>query len=210
MQKANIFRLEQYLVRLRELKSEGRGTTTSEDLAAAVGISSSRVRQDMMGLEFVGKPRSGYRVDELGKRIEEEMDLDRAKGMVVVGCGNLARALVNSGIWDQTGFQVRAAFDNDGRKVGSQIGRLMVQHTSEMSDAIRSRGITAACLTVPGSAAQSVADELVRCGIRGIWNFASTQVVVPAGVALENQRLELGLMALSYKLKVNRAKGGQP
>jgi redox-sensing transcriptional repressor len=209
MQRAEIIRLEHYLARLREIRSAGRSTLTSDDLAGSVGVTASRVRQDMMRLRLVGKPRSGYDIDELERCIHDELDLVRPKGMVVVGCGNLARALINSGIWANTGFALCAAFDNDRRKVGSQIGRLTVRHVSEMPQTIRNRHITAACLTVPESAAQSVVDTLVQSGIRGIWNFASSEVRVPPGIALENQSLEQGLMTLSYLMKERRHAGGE-
>jgi redox-sensing transcriptional repressor len=85
--------------------------------------------------------------------------------------------------------------------VGTQIGRLEVQPVSDLAKSIRRRRIAAACITVPTPAAQPVADVVVEAGVRGIWNFASTDLKVPPDVVLENQHLEHGLMTLSYRLK---------
>lgn len=201
MQRAQVIRLEQYLMRLWEMKASGRATATSDELAEVVGVSGSRVRQDMMALHIVGKPRSGYVIAELEQHIHEALDLYDTKGMVLVGCGNLGRALINSGIWKHAGFALRAIFDNKPDIIGTQIGRLTVQPVDELARTIRRNRITAACITVPTLAAQPVADILVEAGVRGIWNFASTDLKIPPEVVLENQHLEHGLMTLSYMLK---------
>lgn len=210
MQIAQVIRLEQYLMRLWELKAAGRATATSDELAEVVGVSGSRVRQDMMALQIVGKPRSGYSIAELEQHIHEALDLCNTKSMVLVGCGNLGRALINSGIWSHAGFSLRAIFDNNPDIIGTQIGRLTVQPVDELARTIRRHRAAAACITVPTHAAQPVVDILVEAGIRGIWNFASTELKAPPDVALENQHLEHGLMTLSYRLKRNAQAAAEP
>lgn len=210
MQRAQVIRLEQYLMRLWEMKASGRSTATSDELAEVVGVSGSRVRQDMMALQIVGKPRSGYGIQELDQRIHEALDLHNTKGMVLAGCGNLGRALINSGIWKHAGFALRAIFDTDPDLIGTQIGRLTVQPVDELARSIRRHRIIAACITVPTHAAQPVADILVEAGVRGIWNFASTELKVPPDVVLENQHLEHGLMTLSHMLMRPAPEPGAP
>lgn len=201
MQRARIFRLESYLDHLTALKRAGRTTVTSEELAGPVGISSSRVRQDLLYLQVEGKPRSGYDIGEVELLVYSELDLLREKDLVLVGCGNLGRALIYSGIWEHSGFQLRGIFDNQTNVIGSILNGFLVRHTSELAGFVRNREIAAACITVPAPAAQAVADVLVNAGIRGIWNFAPTTLVVPDNVIIENQRLEQGLMTLSYAMK---------
>ncbi|HEY3266574.1 MAG TPA: redox-sensing transcriptional repressor Rex [Armatimonadota bacterium] len=204
MKRAQIFRLEHYLMRLMELKIRGAAYATSDALADAVGVSGSRVRQDMMALQAVGKPHSGYSVDELEIRIRDALDLYRPKGMAIVGCGNLGHALANAGIWERAGFTVRAAFDVDPAKVGQSLVGVTIRHLDELPGALADEPCVAACLTVPTEVAQTVANLLVDAGVKGIWNFASVDVKAPMHVVIENQRLEFGLMTLSYLLKLHR------
>lgn len=198
MLRAAIFRLESYLEYLTFVKASGKTTITSEELAAVVGLSSSRVRQDLTHLQVIGKPRSGYDVTELEILLYSELDLLTEKGMALIGCGNLGRALIHSGIWDHTGFSLRAIFDNDINVVGQDINGLTVRHIRELHGVVKSENIISACITVPDVAAQSVANLLVGAGIKGLWNFAPVDIKVPADVVVENQRLEQGLMTLSY------------
>jgi len=201
MPKAIIVRLECYLTYLAELKGYGKTTATSEELARLFGISSSRVRQDLVALGMVGKPKSGYRIDELESTIIGALDVGRVKGIALVGFGNLGRALASSGIWRQGGFDLRAIFDVDPRLIGEECLGLKVRGMAELFGCIKAEHIEAACVAVPASEAQNVADLLVSAGIRGIWNFSPTEMRVPAPVIVENQRLEEGLMTLSYRLK---------
>ena len=205
MQRARIFRLESYLDHLTELKTAGRNTVTSEELASRVGISSSRVRQDLIYLQVEGKPRAGYEIDELEMLLYSELDLLREKGMILIGCGNLGRALIHSGIWEHSGFQLKALFDSQANVVGKIVNDLTIRHVRELHAVIRSESIVAACLTVPAVAAQDVANMLVGAGVKGIWNFAPVTLRTPAGVIVENQRLEQGLMTLSFAMKEARA-----
>jgi len=201
MPKAIILRLESYLTYLGQLRANGKTTATSEELARLFGISSSRVRQDLVALGVVGKPRSGYDITELERMIIESLDVDKVKRIALVGFGNLGRALAGSDVWSHGGFELRAIFDNDPRVIGMEVAGLRVRAITELFGVIKSEGIEAGCLTVPSSAAQQAADLLVAAGVRGIWNFSLIEINVPAGVIVENQRLEQGLMTLSYRMK---------
>ncbi len=201
MPKAIILRLESYLTYLRQLRNEGKATATSEDLAKLFGISSSRVRQDLIALSAVGKPRSGYDIAELEAAIIEELDVSNRKPIALVGFGNLGRALAGSDIWERGGFALRALFDKAPEVIGSEIAGLKVRAMTELFGVIRSEAIEAAVLTVPAAAAQQVAELLIQAGVRAIWNFAPVELSVPSGVIVENQHLVQGLMTLSYRMK---------
>jgi redox-sensing transcriptional repressor len=195
-------RLESYLTYLGQLRALGKTTATSEGLAKLFGISSSRVRQDLLSLGVVGKPRSGYNINELEHAIIQALDVNKIKRIALVGFGNLGRALAGSEIWKQGGFDLRAIFDNDPVVIGTEEFRgLKVRSVTELFGVIKSEGIEAACITVPGSAAQQVADLLVTAGVKGIWNFAPAEISVPSGVIVENQHLVQGLMTLSFRMK---------
>ena len=201
MPKAIILRLESYLTYLGQLKARGKTTATSEELAKLFGISSSRVRQDFIALQVTGKPRAGYSIDELQRTIIESLDVKNLKRIALVGCGNLGRALAGSDVWLQGGFELRAVFDVDPKVLGTEVSALKVRNITELFGVIKSERIEAACIAVPASAAQQVSDLLVTAGIRGIWNFSPVDLSVNPGVLVENQRLEQGLMTLSYRMK---------
>ncbi|MCE5200347.1 redox-sensing transcriptional repressor Rex [bacterium] len=201
MPKAIILRLESYLTYLGQLRSENKKTATSDELAKLFGISSSRVRQDLVALGATGKPRSGYGIAELEERIIQALDVDNKKKIALIGLGNLGRALAGSNVWSQGGFDLRAIFDKDPQLIGTEVHGLKVRSITELFGAIKSDGIAAACITVPASAAQPVTDLLVTAGIKGIWNFSPIEINVPAEVTVENMRLEQGLMTLSFRMR---------
>ncbi len=204
MERAHIFRLESYLMYLAELKARGQTRVTSEELASVVGLSASRVRQDFTRLHIQGKPRTGYDLAELEILLYADLDLMTEKGMCLVGYGNMGRALAHSRIWCHGGFALRAIFDSDRGIVGEYVGDTPVRHVRELHGVIRTEGITCACLTVPSAAAQTVTSMLVAAGIQAIWNFAPVDLQAPPSVIIENQRLEQGLMTLSYLMKSSR------
>lgn len=201
MPKAVVFRLESYLTYLGQLKHSGKTTATSEEFAKLFGISSSRVRQDMLALGAIGKPRSGYNINELEQMIIKSLDVQNTKRIALVGFGNLGRALAGSEVWHEGGFDLRAIFDVNQSVIGTDIHGLKVRSITELFGVIKSEKIDTACITVPTNAAQGVADLLVTAGIRGIWNFAPVEIKVPESVKVENQHLAQGLMTLSYRLK---------
>lgn len=202
MPKAIIFRLESYLTYLAQLKRHGKANATSEELARLFGISSSRVRQDLVALGAVGKPHSGYDIAALESMIVDALDVDNVKRIALLGCGNLGRALAGSDVWSHGGFELRALFDNNPNVMGTEIAGLKVRGITELFGVIKSEGIEGACLTVPSPEAQRAADMLVAAGVRAIWNFSLTEIAVPEDVVVENQRLEQGLMTLSYRMKM--------
>jgi redox-sensing transcriptional repressor len=201
MPKAIILRLESYLSYLAELKALGKTTATSQELANLFGISSSRVRQDMVGLGIVGRPHSGYNIVDLQALIREALDLNARKRMALIGFGNLGRALALSDIWTHGGFDLKAIFDVDTKIIGTDVNGVKVRSMTELFGVIKSEAIEAACITVPAPAAQQVVDMLATAGIKGIWNFSPIELNVPSSITVENQRLEQGLMTLSFKLK---------
>lgn len=210
MAKAIILRLESYLTYLSQLQEEGKTSTTSQELAKLFGISSSRVRQDLVALGTIGKPRSGYDIAGLKQMITSALDVDTIKQICLIGCGNLGRALAGSDLWKSGGFELRAIFDKDPKIIGTEIGNLKVRNITELFGAIKSENIQSACLTVPPAAAQQVADLLVAAGVEGIWNFSPIEIYAPLNVVVENQRLEQGLMTLSFRMKrIGNSYGGQ-
>ena len=198
MYRETLQRYMNYLLLLAKLKGEGRATVTSDELACREGVTGSRVRQDLAALRVLGKPRQGYRISDLEILISSMLDILSAKPMALVGIGNLGRALALSDIWNHAGFELVALFDSDKDLVGAQVGSLAVRDAAGMAEIVLAQDIQACCLAVPADQAQAVADQLVAVGVRALWNFALVDLDVPDGIIVENQRLEQGLMTLSF------------
>ena len=198
MHRDTLYRYQNYLVFITHLKSLGKTTVTSEDMAARVGVTASRVRQDMMALRLTGRPHAGYRITDMEMLIYSMLDLLAPKPMALVGVGKLGSSLAQRDIWAHTGFELMALFDSDPCLVGTIVADIPIRHTTDMIETIGRQGIVAACITVPNEQAQNAANLLVTAGIQGIWNFTRVDLDVPRHVIVENQRLEQGLMTLSF------------
>jgi redox-sensing transcriptional repressor len=189
--RATIRRLPRYL-RALELAPD-QASIASEELAAAADTTAAVVRRDMSLIGFAGVRGVGYDVDRLRSHIRAELGLTADVRVVIVGAGNLGRALANYGGFGRRGFRVVAIFDADPEKVGETVAGIDVQPVAALTDPY-DIGIIA----TPGHAAQEVADLLTAAGIRSILNFAPTRIRVPAGVEVRQVDLSTELQILSY------------
>lgn len=171
---------------------------SSSQIAAAVGVSDAQVRRDLAALGHLGQRGIGYDPRELANAIREALGIHRSWRVVLVGVGNLARALLRYQGFRAQGFDIVALFDNHPAKVGDCVEGVRIQPLSELEDAIREQRAELAILTVPKEAAQSVADALVRAGIRGILNFAPVVLRLPPHVQLVTVDLAIQLEQLAF------------
>ncbi len=193
---ATIARLPVYLRALHALAEEGRQTVSSEDLAEAAGVNSAKLRKDLSHLGSYGTRGVGYDVDHLVEQISSELGLQRRCSVVLVGVGNLGRALAGYGGFATRGLAIDALFDADPATVGQQIAGLVVQHVDELPQAVSGRSI--GVIATPAAAAQDVCDRLVAAGVTSILNFAPTVLSVPAHVDLRKVDLSIELQILSF------------
>lgn len=195
-----ISRLTLYLRCLRACRREGVRTISSAGMGERTGISGGQVRKDLSYFGEFGKPGMGYAVDALLDRLSETMGLDRPHTAVVVGAGNLGRALVGYPGFAESGFRVAAVYDNNPAKIGQPIGELPLPILDVATLAETNKEIRAefGIIATPASAAQEVADALVKAGVRGILNFAPTHINVPETVRARNVDLTRELEVLSY------------
>jgi redox-sensing transcriptional repressor len=185
-----VVRLSVYRRLLRELSREGRGQVFSHELAERANNSSAQVRRDLMSIGLSGRPRRGYEAVRLADRIGEVLGHGRGEHRVaLIGVGNLGRAIL-AHFAGQSELAVVAAFDVDEGKVDRVIAGCRCHHLRELGERTRAAGIDLAVLTVPASAAQEVADQVVAAGITGILNFAPVPLRLPAGVF--SDRLDIG------------------
>lgn len=166
-------------------------------------MSDAQVRKDLAYFGQFGHPGIGYRVDELIQRVRRILGTDKNWNVLLVGAGNLGRALMSYRGFAKKGFHIAAVFDTDRELIGKRVDaaqKLTVQPMEEMAATIVKRSIQLGVLAVPADSAQKVADRMVEAGIRGILNFApiTLRQDVCAMAAVD---LSVHLEQLSFQLR---------
>jgi redox-sensing transcriptional repressor len=197
-----IHRLSFYLRQLEAFKRADRHTISSKQLGEALGYSDAQVRKDLAYFGQFGHPGIGYRVEELVGQLKKILGTDKVWQVLLIGAGNLGRALVAYKGFSAKGFELAAVFDADPAKQGIAFGDRRVRPVSELPKAVHEEGVKLAIMAVPAEAAQAVADQLVAAGIRGILNFAPTSLAVPESVAVQSVDLAVQLEQLSFKMSL--------
>jgi redox-sensing transcriptional repressor len=195
---ATVARLAVYLRVLGGLLDEGTLIVSSEELAAAAGVGSAKLRKDLSFLGPNGVRGVGYDVARLLARIEEALGLDRGHRMVLVGVGNLGRALAGYGGFGRRGFALVGLFDIADEVVGTTVAGHVVRHIAQLPQAVAALEPTVAVLAVPDEAAQQTCDLLVSAGLSRILSFAAVPVDVPEHVALRHVDLAVEMQLLSF------------
>jgi redox-sensing transcriptional repressor len=201
LSRASAGRLSLYLRCLEGFHRDGVTKVSSSQLGEALAVSDAQVRKDLASLGNLGQPGIGYTVPELIGAIRRALGIDREWKAVLVGVGNLARALMRYRGFQQQGFQVVALCDNDPSKVGQMVEELTVLGLEDLPNVVHSTGAEMGILTVPADAAQAVADRLAAAGVRGILNFAPTVLKMPPGVSLVTVDLAIQLEQLAFQIQ---------
>lgn len=212
---AVVRRLVVYLRVLDQEAKLGERTISSYRLAAKTGVSPALVRKDLAWFGEFGTRGVGYDVAYLQEQLHKILGLSREVRAVLVGAGSLGVALTRYNvrrISEDRSISVRivALFDTDPGKIGLMIDGIEVYPLRQLAEKIRELGATMGIITVPAFAAQSVADELVKAGIRGILNFAPIPIHVPPSVALQTADLSLEMQYLAYVMEAKRAEAKEP
>jgi len=201
--RASVGRFSLYLRRLQQLDPDQVRTISSGQLGDALGLTDAQVRKDLANLGNLGHPGVGYSTSELIAALRRRLGIDRSWSVVVVGVGNLARALLRYRGFQQQGFRIVALFDAAPEIVGQQVDGLTVFPPEAMAEVIATTGAELGILTVPSEAAQSVADALVEAGIRGVLNFAPMVLRLPAHVSLVAVDLAVQLEQLAFLVQMS-------
>lgn len=177
---------------------------SSQDVADALGMTSSTVRQDLSHIDFHGISKRGYETRGFHKVLAKVLGADTVWNMIVVGAGNLGKALALHEEFPRRGYNICGIFDNDPRKMGRKVGRFAVQDIRDMPRFISNGKIDVGIVAVPASAAQSVADMLIIARIRGILNMTLTHVVAPKHIVVIDSRIVANLFELSHAITAAR------
>ena len=206
-------RVSLYLRQLEAFRRDQRKTISSKQLGESLGFTDAQIRKDLAYFGQFGHPGVGYSVDELIGRLRHILGTDKTWNVLLVGAGNLGRALMAYRGFDAKGFRLAAVFDNDPSKVRNRTWRIsrckrsirsIRHHRSEL-------GVRVAILAVPAEVAQATADRIISAGVRGILNFAPLLTLnVPAEVAVTNVDLAVHLEQLSFQVNLSAAANRDP
>jgi redox-sensing transcriptional repressor len=195
---ATVARLPVYLRALYTLAERGVGTVSSDELATAAGVNSAKLRKDLSYLGSYGIRGVGYDVEYLVYQVSRALGLTQKWPVLIVGAGNLGRALANYGGFVSRGFHIAAVLDTDRGLVGREISGVRVRHVSELESVVAGSGVSIGVIAVPAGSAQAVCDRLVTAGVTSILNFAPVVLNVPVGVDVRKVDLSIELQILAF------------
>ncbi len=197
---AVIGRLPRYFRYLGELRDEGVERISSQELSDIMHVTASQIRQDFNNFGGFGQQGYGYNVEYLCEEIGKILGLGREHTLIIIGAGHLGQALSGYNNFFNRGFIFKGAFDLNPELHGKKIRNIEIRPIEEMESFVRDNKIEIAVLTIPKDQAVKMAQKLVNCGIKAIWNFAHVDLEVPENVQVENVHLSDSLMKLSYSI----------
>lgn len=201
-----IERLPKYLQLANELKEAGIKFISSSDLSKHFFIDQNNIKKDLSLLKLNGKPNKGYEINEFISAIKMVLGTRRRNRAVVLGAGNLGRAVANYSGFGEFGLEITGIFDNDPEKIGKMAGRHTILPVCEIREFIKKFNVRLVIITVPAKDAGTVASGLYEYGIRYFWNFAPIQLKLPEDAIIKNENLAASYMVLSYQINQNLSK----
>jgi redox-sensing transcriptional repressor len=196
-----IKRLPRYYRYLSELLEKGMYRISSNALSELMGVTASQIRQDLNCFGGFGQQGYGYNIKLLKEEIGNILGLNDGDKMIILGAGNLGRALANHDTFEKRGFKLVGIFDIDEKIIGTRICGIDVMPSDSMYEFIRENNVDIAILALPHSAVHSAVQELIKSGIKGILNFSYSELELPDNIPVENVHLSDSLMTLSYRIK---------
>ena len=194
-----IRRLPRYLRKLDELTEKGVSRISSSELGQQLGLTASQIRQDFSCFGEFGQQGYGYNVTALRTQIATILGLDRGFSAVLIGVGNIGRALVDNFCFSSWGCHLCAAFDIDPRLIGTTMNGIPVYSMEQLETYLKENSVDVAVLTVPKEVAIKVTERLTSCGIEAIWNLTNVDLTGPESTTIvENVHFSDSLLSLSY------------
>ncbi len=194
-------RLPLYLRALEIMVDDNREITSSQELGDRLGISSAQIRKDLSQFGEFGKQGTGYNVSFLVKKLKEILHVNKTWPMVLVGVGDLGRAVADYGGFTPRGFKVETVYDSDPQKIGKQVGTFTIRDASRLGDDLAKNGIKIVMLAVPTASAQDVADRVIKAGVTAILCYSSTSISAPSKVHVEYIDPVLHLQRMTYYMR---------
>lgn len=197
---AVVKRLPKYHRYLSELLNNDVDRISSKELSEKIGFTASQIRQDLNCFGDFGQQGYGYNVRDLYNEISNILGLSKEYRTVIVGAGNIGQAIANYTRFTDIGFDLWGIFDANSKLVGIKIRDIEIKDIDELEGFIKKNNIDVGVICVPRANAQKVCDILLKGNIKGIWNFAPVDLIVPEDITIENVHLSESLMTLAYLL----------
>ncbi len=198
---AVIRRLPKYHRYLKEMLENGINRISSKELSDVIGFTASQIRQDLNNFGGFGQQGYGYNVEDLYNEIGQILGLVKTYNTIIIGAGNLGQALANYNFASH-GFKLEGMFDINPKVTGLRIRDVEIKDMDLLEEEIKNKNIDIAIICTSRDAAQSVADDLAKYGIKAIWNFTPVDLKINNHeVIVENVHLIDSLLTLSYFLK---------
>lgn len=197
---STVRRLSLYLRFLEEFEARGLTTVSSDELAAQGATTSAQVRKDLSFFGSFGKRGLGYSVPELATRLRRIMGLEQDWAVVIIGAGKIGVALAQYHGFPDRGFKIVALYDSDPAKIGKAVNGFTIRSLDRLAQDSAECPPDIAVIAVPAGAAQTVVDQAVSAGIKGVMNFAPVQLRLPDDVRLKNVNMAMELEVLSFAL----------
>ena len=191
-------RLARYLQVLTQAKKEGKETVSSQELSEWTHVNSTQIRRDLSGFGKFGKRGVGYNVDSLVSQIRKILRTSGQHNIALFGAGHLGRAIASSDVFADHGFRVVAIFDADPEKIGMNVGALEVRDVKNLAQVVEDEDIVVGVLAVPSAAAQGLAEQLVKAGVKIIFNYSESLLRVPPEVTVHTSSPAVDLLYALY------------
>ena len=196
-----IKRLPRYYRFLGELKDKGVVRISSKDLSQKMGFTASQIRQDLNCFGGFGQQGYGYNIESLYEEIGKILGVNKTRKAILIGAGNLGKAVALHMAFEQRGFNLIGVFDKNKALVGHMLRGLPIRHIDDLFDFCKDNSPSVAVLCISSPAAEELAPQLVNLGIKGFWNFSHYDISANyPDVAVENVHLSDSLMTLSYRV----------
>ncbi|MEG0377395.1 MAG: redox-sensing transcriptional repressor Rex [Eubacterium sp.] len=193
-------RLPKYYQYLSDLKEKNIEKISSKELADIMGLTASQIRQDLNSFGAYGQQGYGYKVQELENAIKDILGLNVKYNCIIIGSGNLGRAIANYERFKEEGILIQAMFDVNAGRIGQTVGDLKVYSMDDIDQFAAEHKIDICILSVPREVGQKTADRVIGLGIKGILNFVPLDLTVPDDVVVENVNITDSLFTLTYLL----------
>ncbi len=204
-----IKRLPRYFRYLRILMREGKSRVSSGELAERMNVTASQIRQDLNCFGGFGQQGYGYNVTYLYAKICELLGVGAGLSAIIIGAGNLGRAIVRSSMFEKRGVDVVGIFDINPLFVGQDVGGVKVYPMRELKEFCEANKVDLAVLTLPKEGGAETAAEILECGVKGFWNFTGQELSLGDTAVVENVHLGDSLMTLCYRICSEEEKHGK-
>ncbi len=201
---SSVKRLPGYWRYLNNLKRAGRIAVSCTRIAQSLNLTAIQVRKDLAATGIIGRPKTGYSVNDLVEHIEKFLGWHNTREAILVGAGHLGRALLGYKGFEDYGLNIVCAFDQDSKLFGTNYQGKEILPVEKLPDLVKRMQIQIGIITTPAQVAQNIADQMIAGGIIAIWNFAPVKIDAPSEIIIENMELSASLAVLSHRLETSQ------